>query len=217
MSSMENNDTIGKVESTAKRGPLVALVALVVVLAIAFFAYDALSNARGSGNSGAGAGQPVESQASESTAESESAHADAPMLADYNATVYTETGTPETLVDIADGKPLVINFWATWCPYCVDEMGDFQKIYDEYGDRVSFAFLDCVDATRETPEKAASWLEDNGYALPAYYDTKREAQYLFGASSLPTTVVVSADGEILAATPGRIDAALMRSALDSLL
>ena len=140
------------------------------------------------------------------------------MLADYDATVYTETGTPFAISKIADGKPLVINFWATWCPYCIQEMPDYLDIYRDYGDRVSFAFVDCADGTRETVDKAAAWLTDNGFAdLPAYYDTKQEAQYMYGATSLPTTVVISSSGEVMTVSPGMIDPDLMRSALDSLL
>ncbi|MBQ3301094.1 MAG: hypothetical protein IJH04_02870, partial [Eggerthellaceae bacterium] len=84
--------------------------------------------------------------------------------------------------------------------------------------RVSFAFIDCADGTREKVADAAAWLRDNGYdVLPAYYDTELRAAYTFGAMQLPTTVVVAADGEILAIQAGAIDPALMRSALDSLI
>lgn len=116
---------------------------------------------------------------------------------------------------IADGRPLVINFWATWCPYCVDEMPDLQELYAEYADRVSFAFVDAADGKRERVEDAAAWLEEQGLAdLPAYYDTSFEAQTSLGIYSYPTTVIVAADGEILTISPGRIDKESMRGALE---
>jgi len=140
-----------------------------------------------------------------------------PMLADYDATVYTDSGESLRLSDITEGKPLVVNFWATWCPYCVEELPDFQKIYAEYGERVSFAFVDVADGQRERAEDAAAWLVAQGYDdLPAYYDTSLEAVSAFGVTSYPTTVVVSGEGEILTVSPGKIDPALLRQALDSL-
>ncbi|MBP3867237.1 MAG: TlpA family protein disulfide reductase [Eggerthellaceae bacterium] len=196
-------------QRSSKRGPVIALVALVIVLAVGFFAYDVLSSSHGKASSSSSAAAKSEWAAPSGTG---------PMLADYDATVYTETGTPTAFSEIADGKPLVINFWATWCPYCVQEMPDYLDIYHDYESRVSFAFVDCADGSRETVSKASAWLSDNGFGdLPAYYDTKSEAQYMYGASSLPTTVVVSADGEVMTVSPGMIDADLLRSALDSLL
>lgn len=209
----QGNGTPGELQPqrSSKRGPIIALVALVIVLAAGFFAYDALSSSHGQAVSSASASAASEPEWAEPSGTG-------PMLADYDATVYTETGTPLSFSKIADGKPLVINFWATWCPYCVQETPDYLDIYRDYEGRVSFAFVDCTDGSRETVDKAATWLADNGFGdLPAYYDTKSEAQYMYGASSLPTTVVVSAGGEVMTVSPGMIDPDLLRSALDSLL
>ena len=96
-------------------------------------------------------------------------------------------------------------------------MPDYQQLYGEYGDRVAFAFIDQTDGNRETVAMAQQWLQENGHQdLPAYYDTELDASSVFGARSLPTTIVVSADGRIVAATAGMIDAAAMRSLLDTL-
>ena len=160
---------------------------------------------------------PVEAAADESAGESSGASDDVVLLADHDATVYTDLGEPLPLSVIADGKPLVINFWATWCPYCVDELPDFQGIVADYGDRVNFAFVDVDDGRREKAEDAAAWLVEQGFDdLPAYYDTSQEASATFGAYALPTTVVVSAEGEILTVSAGRIDATLLRGALETL-
>ena len=149
--------------------------------------------------------------------ESSATSDDVVLLADHDATVYTDLGEPLPLSVIADGKPLVINFWATWCPYCVDELPDFQGIVADYGDRVNFAFVDVADGRREKAEDAAAWLVEQGFDdLPAYYDTSQEASATFGAYALPTTVVVSAEGEILTVSAGRIDATLLRGALETL-
>ena len=203
MPDMENEfQTEGGAQKHGVRGAVIAIVALAAVLAIGTVAYNALG----------GAGAPTQYDSAQ-----EAATGDAQYLADFDATVFDEYGDARTLTALADGKPFVMNFWATWCPYCVQEMDDYQAIVDDYDGRVSFAFIDIADGTRETVDDATAWLYKNEYHLPAYYDTRLEAMRAYGATSLPTTVVVAADGEIMTISAGRIDPQLMREALDSLL
>ena len=155
----------------SKRGLLVAIIALVAVIVVGLFAYNALSSSRS---------QAPSSPSAEAKSEWAEPSGTGPMLADYDATVYTESGAKFAFSEIADGKPLVVK--------------------------------------RETVDKAAAWLADNGFAeLPAYYDVESEAQYLYRVTSLPTTVVVSASGEVMTVSPSTIDPDTLRSALDSLL
>lgn len=207
----------------SKKGALIAGIALVVVLVVGAVAYGVLSAGR---NAGAGdssvSGSSVATSSTSATSVTGDGGAtgeanDASNLADYDATVYTYEGEQIRLSQIANSRPLVINFWATWCPYCVKEMPDYLQIYKEYGDRVSFAFIDDVGGRGETVEGAHDWLSSNGFAeLPAYYDNDLDASSVFGVRSLPTTVVVAADGKIVSATAGSIDPDRMRSLLDGL-
>jgi thiol-disulfide isomerase/thioredoxin len=184
-----------------RRNAVIAAAVFAVVLVGAVVGYNVLGNKH-----------KVETTTADSSLE---ATDERKMLADFDATVYDTAGEETTLLAVADGKPLVINFWATWCPYCVREMPDLQKVADDYEGRVSFAFVDCVDGRREYEESTAEWLAQNGYEeLPVYYDSNREASIAFAARSLPTTVVVAADGEILSVTPGMIDPVLLRSELE---
>lgn len=203
-----------------KRELVLAAVALVVVLAFGFLGYGVMS--RGAEPSSTTVqtedtkAQDAGAAAGASSAK-ESGSDGLPLLADHDATVYTESGDAMRLSAIANGKPLVINFWATWCPYCIQEMPDFQEIYRDYGDRVSFAFVDQADGNRETVEAAKDWLVQNGYEdLPAYYDTDLEASYMFSANALPTTIVVAANGEVQTVIPGMIAPESIRSMLDAL-
>ena len=239
---MDERDQQESAASSSRRGLIIALAALVIVVALGFLAYDALAGmakssqsaavtapAAAASQSGASAsagsasadpsaanGESASTNSDTATNPSDASAEQLPRLTDYDATVYTENGDARTLTQIADGKPLVINFWATWCPFCIEEMGDFQQIFNDYEGRVSFAFIDCVDGSRETVDDGAKWLFENGYTLPAYYDTTSEAVYSYGASALPTTVLVAANGDIMDITPGRIDATLVRDALDKL-
>lgn len=191
----------GAVVDNGRRNAVLVAVVLVVVLAGALVGYNVL-----------GGEHKVETTSSASSSEPMD---ERKMLVDFDATVYTGTGEETTLLAIADKKPLVINFWATWCPYCVREMPDLKKVADDYEGRVSFAFVDCVDGRREREESTAEWLEQNGFeGLPVYYDSNREASIAFAARSLPTTVVVAADGEILSVTPGMVDPMLLRAELE---
>ncbi len=188
-----------------KRGTLVAAALLVAVLVCGGLGYRMLA-ARVEP-------EPAPIEQTEATEDAD----EAPLLADHDATVYTVDGEAVTLTQIADGRPLVINFWATWCPYCVEELPDFQEIVADYSGRVSFAFVDVTDGSRETVELAAAFLEENGFSdLQAYYDTDLAASIEYGASSLPTTVVVNGDGEITAISAGMIDPILLRGALDQM-
>lgn len=194
---------------TSRRGVLLVLLALVVVLGGAAVGHRLLV-------SNHDAAKALSTEASEASDEAPEKR-EVPMLADYDATVYTSLGEPMLLTAIAHEKPLVLNFWATWCPYCVQEMPDLKAIYERYSDNVSFAFVDVTDGQRETQDKAVAWLSDNGFEeLPAYFDIDLAASTTFGAYSLPTTVVVSAEGEILTVMPGVIDPDLLSGALEGL-
>jgi thiol-disulfide isomerase/thioredoxin len=187
---------------------LITFAVLVVALAVGFVGRDLLERKQAA---------ELAEQSAQELAEREGAGSDVIMLADHDTTVYTALGEPVSFADIADGRPLVINFWATWCPYCVDELPDFQKIVADYGDRVSFAFVDAADGQREKADDARQWLVDQGFEdLPDYYDRDMSAVVSFGVYAYPTTVIVSADGEILTISAGRIDAALLRVELNKL-
>ena len=206
---MSTRDASATDHTASKRGVIIALAVLALVVGAAIIAYNLLAESAQSGG--------TNTASVSAHTDGGQAAADAVWLADYDATVFSDLGDATPLTKMGDGKPLVINFWATWCPYCIDEMGDFQSMYDDYGDRVSFAFIDATDGTRETIEEAKAWVDEHAYTMPFYYDINREAVSSFGISAFPTTVVVSAEGEILTISAGRIDADLMRSALDSLL
>lgn len=107
-----------------------------------------------------------------------------------------DEGNAVSFSDFA-GKPVAINFWATWCPYCVKELPDFDKAAAEYGDKVNFLFLDEVDGRRETIEKGKEFWEENEFEnIKTYYDTRQEGYYTFGAGSLPTTIFADKDGNL---------------------
>jgi thiol-disulfide isomerase/thioredoxin len=59
---------------------------------------------------------------------------------------------------IANGKPVVLNFWASWCPPCKVEMPEFDRVYQEFGGEVQFVMLNLADGQRETIEKGGQYV-----------------------------------------------------------
>ena len=119
-------------------------------------------------------------------------------------TVYDEEGNAYLLSDIL-GEPIVLNFWASWCPPCKAEMPHFNEMYGEVSDGVRFLMVDLVDGQRETVAKGRAFIEEMGYTFPVYYDTRGEAASAYGISSIPTTVFIGADGNIADTYTGMMD------------
>ena len=111
-------------------------------------------------------------------------------------TVYDAAIKEVRLSDFA-GKPVVVNFWATWCPWCVAEFPHYQKAFETYGDRVAFLMIDLTDGYRETTDGAKRYLEENGYTFPGYYDLRGEAANAFAVSSIPVSVFIDANGRVV--------------------
>lgn len=104
------------------------------------------------------------------------------------------------------GTPIVLNFWASWCPPCRDEMPHFNKVSEEYSkDELLFLMVDMADGGRETVEKGKKHVEDNGYTFTVLFDTEQNAAATYGIRSLPTTIFINKDGYIIGGFEGGID------------
>jgi len=128
-----------------------------------------------------------------------------------------DTDNNEVKLSDFSGKPVIINFWATWCPYCVDEMGYFENSYQEYGDDIVFMMIDAVDGTRETFEKGKAFIDEHEYTFPVYYDLDQHAVYVYQINSLPTTVFIDKEGYVVAYQPGGLTEDMLAAGIDLLL
>ena len=144
----------------------------------------------------------------ETTGATEPAYMTAPDF-----TVYDREGNPHKLSDFF-GKPIVLNFWASWCSPCKMEMPDFNEKYLEIGEEVQFVMINLTDGYRETVEVAAAFIENQGYSFPVFFDTAYEASNTYGVSSIPTTYFLNAEGKLIAKASGAIDAATLQRGID---
>ncbi|MCL2111057.1 MAG: TlpA family protein disulfide reductase [Clostridiales bacterium] len=122
-------------------------------------------------------------------------------------------GNSVNLLDF-EGKPVVLNFWASWCPPCKDEMPDFEKAYQELGEEVQFVMLNLTDGVRETREIGEQYIRDNGFTFPVYFDTNQEGSLTYAIRSIPTTLFIDKDGYIVTGVQGAINEAYLRRGID---
>jgi len=105
----------------------------------------------------------------------------------------TLDGTMIKLSDLKD-KNVIINFWATWCGYCVQEMPDLQKLQDTYKDE---DLLILAVNVGETKEVVQNFMEENKLNLTVLLDTDSSIANMYGLRSFPSTIAVNKKGEIV--------------------
>lgn len=116
------------------------------------------------------------------------------------------------------GKPVVLNFWASWCPPCKAEMPDYEKIYKQYSAKgVVFMMVNLTDGDRETLDTAKQFLKSSGYTFPAYFDVGLSASDIYGVSTIPKSVFIDKDGNFVNTYNQMITAATMQGNIENLL
>ena len=150
--------------------------------------------------------QPATDPTGEATEEST-----LPMAPDF--TVYDLEGNPVSLSDFR-GKPVVVNFWASWCGPCQMEMPDFNEKYLALEGEVAFLMVNMTDGSRETVETASAFIAGTEYAFPVFYDTDLDAAMAYSVYSLPTTFFIDAQGHAIAQATGAIDAETLQKGID---
>ena len=131
-------------------------------------------------------------------------------------TVYDLEGNAHKLSDFR-GKPVILNFWASWCGPCKSEMPDFDEKYGIYGEQIHFLMVNLTDGSQETFEKGSAYIREQGYSFPVYYDLDFSAAMAYGVMSIPVTYFVDSEGYYVASYPGAMRADVLQTGIDLLL
>jgi cytochrome c biogenesis protein CcmG, thiol:disulfide interchange protein DsbE len=120
-------------------------------------------------------------------------------------------GSTATFAELI-GQPLVVNFFASWCPPCRAEMPDFEEVHAAVGDEVRFLGL----ALQDTAGAAQALVDATGVSYEWAFDPDGAIFAGFRGFSMPTTVYISADGEIVGRDNGAIAISTLRDRIEEL-
>ncbi|MGI6403656.1 MAG: TlpA family protein disulfide reductase [Oscillospiraceae bacterium] len=164
---------------------------------------------------------PSQGESSADSAEDSSSQPQEPQkIPAPDFTAYDADGNPVKLSDQLGTVPVVLNFWASWCPPCRMEMPHFDKIAAEYdSDVLRFLMVDMVGTSGsyiETREKAQSYLQEEGFTFPVWFDEDQDALMTYGISAFPSTVFIDAQGNVEGAYSGAMSEETLRMFLQEL-
>lgn len=150
-----------------------------------------------------------------------SATEDATVIPSIDFTLTDQYGNIHKLSDYK-GKVVFLNFWATWCPPCREEMPDIEKLYQEFGlnqDEVVFLGV-AAPRSAENPytnevekEGVIDFLNENNFTFPTVFDETGEVNYAYYIQALPTTYLVDKDGNLFGYYPGMMTESIMRASI----
>ncbi len=120
---------------------------------------------------------------------------------DVFVTAYRDfNGGEQSLADVAEGKPVVLNFFASWCPTCVAEMPDFEAVNQQLSDQVQLVGL----ATEDAPGDALALAGRTGVTYPLGLDPAGAFFRVFQGLGMPTTAFLTAEGEVAHVFTGQL-------------
>jgi len=98
------------------------------------------------------------------------------------------------------GKWVFLNFWATWCPPCVQEMPEMEMFYKKFKDKNLVMLAVSVD--KDDPARISSFIKDHGFTFDVFLDPSGDSLDQFGTSKIPSTFIINPKGEIVSQASG---------------
>ena len=126
-------------------------------------------------------------------------------------------------LDDYKGKVIFLNFWATWCGPCRNEMPEIQMLYEEYaaqGENAEVAVIGVAGpgmGGEGSREEITAFMEENGYTYPVLMDETGEMFSYYGISAFPTTFMIDREGNVYGYVSGQLTEDIMRSIIDQTL
>ncbi len=107
------------------------------------------------------------------------------------------------LVDpaVLKGKVIVLDFWATWCVPCIEGFPYMQRVYNQYKNQNDVVFMIMNSGSKNTLQDAISWVKQNKFTFPIYYNDRKLAE-AFSVNTIPSTFLIDKNGKIRYKTVG---------------
>lgn len=205
MASLDPQQSPEPEPTPVPRGVLIAfgLAALVLAAALLFYAYGRFNDDQADA-------EPLESiPAFSGTTESgiASVQTDLDGLPDVGSPapdfeLATVDGGTARLSDYA-GRPVILNFWATWCAPCRLEMPELQRAQDEFDAAENGPVVLAINEG-DSAEQVGEFFAEVGLTMPSLLDAEGEVGTTYGAFFLPTTIIIAPDGTVAAVHRGMI-------------
>ena len=128
---------------------------------------------------------------------------------------YQDAWGPTIDPDERAGRPMIVNFWATWCGPCYQEAPALRAAWEAWGDEVLFVGVQTQDRDKRT--EGASFLDQFGLGFPNGWDDDSRIGIDFGLFGVPETFFVRADGTVAYKHAGPVTAALLEEQIAGLL
>ncbi len=178
--------------------PLVAATALVLVAAVGGAMWLSAGDESSANNDGTEFGSYQLTPAGELPAST----ADVTLAA-------LDGGPDRKLGELLGTRPMVINFYASWCGPCVSEMPAFERVHQDVGDRVTMIGI----AYQDSDEDARATVARTGVTYPTFGDSGQDAVTYFGGINMPTSVFIDRRGKVVDVRSRALDEGELRAAL----
>lgn len=132
---------------------------------------------------------------------------------DYSAPDFVVENSKGSEVTLSSyfGKPIVLNLWASWCSPCKMEMPYFEEAYKENED-IQFMMVNMTSG--DYMGDAKDLIKEEGYTFPVFYDIYGEAATVYGASSLPMTIFIDKNGDLVTYAVGALTKEQLQEGID---